>query len=69
VDTREEFQGHVDLKHGIILPRGEPPDSERLQILRPRWKKLAECSQYYPDPATNHPLWTGPPLHYKSFPK
>ena len=45
------------------------PDSQKLQILRPRWKKLAECSQYYPDPAPNHPMWTGQPLHCKSSPR
>jgi hypothetical protein len=65
IDTREEFAGHADLKHGIIQRRGEPLPAEQLKILRDREKALSKIANYFPDPDPESGNWTGPPLRYK----
>jgi hypothetical protein len=65
IDTREEFDGHADIKHGIIVRRGDPPPAEQLKALRDREKALAKIANYLPDPDPKAPNWTGPPLPYK----
>jgi hypothetical protein len=69
VDTREIFEGHADIKHGIVPSKGEPPPPEQLHVLRQRTKALAIIANYYPDPEPNGPKWTGSRLYYKSTPK
>ena len=66
VDTRERFEGHADIKHGIVPSRGEPLPPEQLQILRDRAKALAELANYYPDPDPPSLNWRGPKLSYKA---
>lgn len=41
VDTREVFQGHADIKHGIVAPKGDPLPAEQLKQLRDRIKSCA----------------------------
>ena len=52
IDTREEFEGHADIKQGIIsLRRGDPPPAEQLKILRDLEKALlAKLANDFPDP-------------------
>lgn len=66
IDTREIFEGHADIRHGIIEKRGEPLPPEELKKLRDRCKALAALANYYPDPDPASEPWTGPPLHYKT---
>jgi hypothetical protein len=66
IDTRQIFQGHADIRHGIIPRRGEPLPAEQLKTLRDRAKALATLANYYPDPEPAVEGWTGPDLHYKS---
>jgi hypothetical protein len=65
IDTREEFEGHADIKHGIIERRGDPLPAEQLKILRDRAKALAKIANYFSDPDPRAMNWTGPPLRYK----
>ncbi|HTV46163.1 MAG TPA: hypothetical protein VMF05_12685 [Stellaceae bacterium] len=67
IDTREVFDGHSDIKHGIVeRGGGDPPPAAQLIILRNRWKTLAECANYFLDPEPQSITWTGPPLYYKA---
>jgi hypothetical protein len=66
VDSREVFEGHADIKLGIIARRGEPLPPEQLKLLRDREKALANLANYYPDPDAASPNWSGPQLSYKA---
>jgi hypothetical protein len=66
IDSREEFEGHADIKHGIIQRRGEPLPPEQLKILRDREKALATLANYFADPDPQNVNWTGPALRYKT---
>jgi hypothetical protein len=65
VDTREVFEGHADIRHGITPSKGEPPPPEELKALRDRTKALANLAKYYPDPDPAAVGWVGPTLRYK----
>jgi hypothetical protein len=65
VDTREVFEGHADIRHGITPQKGEPPASPQLKMLHDRTKELARFANYYSDPDPARPKWTGPDLRYK----
>jgi hypothetical protein len=66
VDSREVFEGHSDVKLGIIVRKGDPPPAKQLKFLRDREKSLANLANYYPDPDPPSPNWTGPKLSYKA---
>lgn len=66
VDTSHVFQGHADIRHGIVPRRGEPLPPEQLKTLRDRAKALATLANYFPDPDPAAEDWTGPDLDYKS---
>jgi hypothetical protein len=66
VDTREIFEGHADIKHGIVPSKGEPPPPEKLQVLHGRAKALAALANYYPDPEPASLNWSGPTLSYNA---
>jgi hypothetical protein len=66
IDSREIFEGHADIKHGIVPSKGEPPPPEMLQVLHDRAKALATLANYYPDPDPASLNWTGPQLSYKA---
>lgn len=65
IDTREEFDGHADLKHGIVQRRGDPLPAEQLILLRDREKALAKLANYFPDPDPQSTGWSGSCLRYK----
>ena len=65
IDTRNVFQGHADIRHGIIQRRGEPLPPEQLMTLRGRAKALASIANYFPDPDPTIESWSGPCLRYK----
>lgn len=65
-DTRNVFDGHADIIHGIVIRKGDPPPAADLKVLHDREKSLAKLAEYYPDPDTGGESWTGPPLRYKS---
>ena len=65
IDTREVFQGHADICHGIVPRRGEPLPADQLKTLRDRVKTLATLANYYPDPDPAAEGWRGPALDYK----
>jgi hypothetical protein len=55
VDSREEFLGHADISHGIVVPEHEPPDPSlilRVRALREKARLLVD-----PDPTAER--WTG----------
>jgi hypothetical protein len=60
VDSRHIFEGHADIKHGVIRKAGEPPDSAKVLALRERLKKLIGFTTYYPDPDPAADVWNGP---------
>jgi hypothetical protein len=66
VDTREEFDGHADIRHGIITPiDGDPLPPDQLMIINERIKTLLALATYYEDPVPSAPTWNGPDLHYR----
>jgi hypothetical protein len=65
IDSRQIFKGHADIKHGIVLSKGNPPPAEKLKELRDRCKALADLANYLPDPDPAIRIWTGSPLRYK----
>jgi hypothetical protein len=66
IDTRNVFEGHADIRHGIIQRRGEPLPPEQLMKLRGRAKALASIANYFPDPDPTTLSWSGPCLRYKT---
>ncbi|MEW6368777.1 MAG: hypothetical protein AB1714_29465 [Acidobacteriota bacterium] len=62
VDSREEFEGHTDIKHGFVVRPGEPLPPAALLAMRERNRALARIAMYYPDPDPAGAVWTGPPL-------
>jgi hypothetical protein len=66
IDTREEFLGHADIKHGIVPRRGDPLPAPQLKVLQDRAKALADLANYFTDPDPPNANWTGPSLHYKA---
>jgi hypothetical protein len=66
IDTRHIFEGHADIKHGIVPSKGEPPPPEMLQALQTRAKTLATLALYYPDLDPQAPRWSGPTLSYSA---
>jgi hypothetical protein len=66
IDTREIFEGHADIRHGVVPSKGEPPPPEQLQLLYDRAKALARLANYYPDPDPPSLTWNGPHLAYKA---
>jgi hypothetical protein len=65
VDSREEFEGHADIRHGIIPSKNDPLPPELLLVLRERVKMLANLANFFSDPDPAGPTWTGPPLRYR----
>jgi hypothetical protein len=66
IDTRNVFEGHADIKHGIVPSKGDPLPPEKLKELRDRTKALANIANYFPDPDLASAGWSGPPLLYKT---
>jgi hypothetical protein len=68
VDSREEFEGHADIHHGIAAPaKGEPfSPPEKQKELYDCCSALADLAKYYPDPNPETAGWSGPQLRYKS---
>jgi hypothetical protein len=54
-DSRSEYWGHADIMHDQIVAKGEPAPAE----FNERLKRMAEASQYFPDPAPETVGWTG----------
>lgn len=65
MDSRHVFEGHADIKHGVIQEKGKVLPPEVSEALRTRHKKLAELAVYYPDhsPALN--VWDEGQLRYR----
>ncbi len=65
VDSRKVYEGHADIKHGVIQERGVPLLPQEIDILRQRYKKLAALAEYYPDQSPETEIWKGVPIRYK----
>jgi hypothetical protein len=65
IDTRETFEGHADIRHGITPSKNNPLPPDQLLILHDRTKSFAALANYYPDPEPTSVTWTGPALRYK----
>jgi hypothetical protein len=55
VDSREEFCGHADISHGIVVPADEPPDP----VLTLRIRALRENARLFIDPDPTIEEWSG----------
>ncbi len=67
VDSRIEYEGHADIKHGHKTTPGEPPPPEIVYLLRERYKKLAKIANYHEDPKPTVIDWQGPSLIYSEI--
>lgn len=56
-DSRQEYCGHADLCHGIILVKGEPVLSAEQLELDNKLKALKNIAKYYPDPRPENDEW------------
>lgn len=59
VDSRQEFCGHADIRHGIVIERDEPPSAEKSLALDQRIDGILRVTTYYPDPDSAAGVWTG----------
>lgn len=62
IDSREEFFGHADIKHGIVLEKDEPPSANVKMALDQRLDKLVKLTNYFEDPHPNDNRWSGSDL-------
>ncbi len=62
VDSRKIFEGHADIKHGIVRMRDDPPEAALLKALNDRLDQLLEKVRYFEDPAPERYEWTVPPI-------
>jgi hypothetical protein len=60
VDSRFEYLGHADIKHGVILERDEPTLAAQKYALKTRLDTLLEKVKYLPDPNPKKRGWEGP---------
>jgi hypothetical protein len=58
-DSRHVYQGHADIKMGIIVPRGEPPPPEDAKLLLDRKRRLLRLTNYFRDPEPQTTKWIG----------
>lgn len=67
VDSRFEFLGHADIKHGIVVPpKNEPLESAVNAELDKKLIYLRDNANYIRDPAPGQSKWTGPELDPKA---
>lgn len=57
-DSREVFFGHADIKMGIVVPQGDPPEGQNEELLA-RKRALVKALRYFPDPTPAEQAWTG----------
>ncbi|MCY0389140.1 hypothetical protein OVY01_18500 [Robbsia sp. Bb-Pol-6] len=62
VDSRDVFEGHADIKLGVVVPRGEPLPPEELLKVRAITKALAQATRYFEDPVPSSSGWAGAPI-------
>jgi hypothetical protein len=61
VDSREEYLGHADVKHGIVKRRNEPIEPpERRKEYEDRLRALVAAAKYVEDPSPQSWAWTPP---------
>lgn len=58
-DSREEFCGHAHISHGMVLPVGEPAESEAFIAITERCRALVAQTRYHPDPNATAAGWQG----------
>lgn len=61
-DSREEFCGHAHISHGIVLPPGEPPESESFVLVTERCRDLLKVTIYHADLNPMAQGWSGPEI-------
>lgn len=66
IDSREQFLGHADIKHGVILERDEPLQSEAKMNLDERLKTLVSLTNYFQDQNPDEENWSGNELAPKN---
>ncbi|MGH8547646.1 MAG: hypothetical protein ACRERU_03405 [Methylococcales bacterium] len=66
VDSRNQFLGHADIKHGVILERDEPPMSEAKMKLDERLVALVSLTNYFRDQNPDEEQWSGDELTPKN---
>jgi hypothetical protein len=54
-DSRQEFCGHADISHGVVVPKEEPLKPE----LSLRLRDLKDKAKLLMDPAPENDAWTG----------
>jgi hypothetical protein len=66
IDSRNQFIGHADIKHGFVLQRDEPLDPKAKMELDERLKTLVSLTNYFPDPNPDEEKWSGSELTPKN---
>jgi hypothetical protein len=67
VDSRAEFLGHADIRHGYTRSALEPPPPEVLKVLKDRCKALAKAATFIRDPEPETGGWAGSELGLPSY--
>ncbi len=62
IDSRSEFCGHAHIEHGMMVPPGEPPESDAFIAITERCQELVKLTRYLPDAQPNSDTWTGSPI-------
>lgn len=63
-DSRQEFCGHADISHGVVVPEGEPLTPE----LNLRLRDLKDRAKLLMDPAPADDSWTGEGIEIQTQP-
>lgn len=65
VDSRVQFLGHADIKHGFKIVKNEPDTPENTYRMKERNEKLANLANYHTDPNPTNDTWQGANLYYQ----
>lgn len=60
--TPDQFEGHADIRMGVVRVRGEPLDPQENKIYQDRLQALLKRTQYFPDPHPDVDGWAGEKL-------